>query len=92
VKFIEAVARMASDILDRILLVKRAEIAAAREKNELAAVRRQALSAPPVRDFVGAMRARNAAGQPAVIAEIKREKLSCARRIPEWPWIIYLKQ
>ncbi len=63
---------MASDILDRILLVKRAEIAAAREKNDLAAVRRQALSAPPVRDFAGAMRARIAAGQPAVIAEIKK--------------------
>ena len=63
---------MASDILDRILLVKRAEIAAAREKNDLAAVRSQALSAPPVRDFAGAMRARIAAGQPAVIAEIKK--------------------
>jgi len=63
---------MASDILDRILVVKRAEIAAAREKNDLAAVRRQALSAPPVRDFAGAMRARIAAGQPAVIAEIKK--------------------
>jgi len=65
---------MASDILDRILQVKRGEIAAAREKSDLAAVRRQALSvsAPPVRDFTGAMRARIAAGQPAVIAEIKK--------------------
>jgi len=63
---------MPGDILDRILAVKRGEIAAAKMRNDLSAIRRQALSAPPVRDFIGAMRARIAAGHPAVIAEIKK--------------------
>ncbi len=63
---------MSGDILDRILAVKREEIAAAKASNDLTVIRCQALSAPPVRDFVGAIRARIAAGHPAVIAEIKK--------------------
>jgi indole-3-glycerol phosphate synthase len=59
-------------ILDRILAVKRGEIAAARARVPQAAIEKRASEAPPVRDFVQAMRARIAAGRPAVIAEIKR--------------------
>jgi indole-3-glycerol phosphate synthase len=61
-----------SDILERILAVKAEEVAAAKAHTPLAAIRAQAEQAPPVRDFVGAMRARIAVGEPAVIAEIKR--------------------
>lgn len=55
-------------ILERILEVKRAEIAAAKEKTPLAAVEARARSAAMPRDFVGALRAK----RPAVIAEIKK--------------------
>ncbi|MGQ9686645.1 MAG: indole-3-glycerol phosphate synthase TrpC [Thiobacillaceae bacterium] len=61
-----------SDILNRILTVKREEIAAARRKQPLESIREAAAWAPPPRDFVGAMRDRIAAGCPAVIAEIKK--------------------
>lgn len=61
-----------SDILDKILAVKAAEVAAARQTAPLEAVREAAELAPPSRDFVGALRARLAAGRPAVIAEIKK--------------------
>jgi indole-3-glycerol phosphate synthase len=61
-----------SDILDKIVAVKREEIAAAQKKRPLAAVRADAESRVLTRDFVGAMRARIAAGQSAVIAEIKK--------------------
>lgn len=61
-----------SDILDKILAVKREEVAAARAAQPDAAVRAEAEAQPPARDFVAAMRAKIAAGQPAVIAEIKR--------------------
>jgi indole-3-glycerol phosphate synthase len=61
-----------SDILERILAVKAEEVAAAKAHTPLAVVRARAEQAPPVRDFVGAMRAKIAAGEPAVIAEIKR--------------------
>lgn len=59
-------------ILDRILNTKRAEIAAARRRVPDAEMERRARAAPPARDFVGALRAKIAAGAPAVIAEIKR--------------------
>lgn len=55
-------------ILERILAVKRAEIAAAKEKTPLAAVEARARNAAMPRDFVGALRAK----RPAVIAEIKK--------------------
>jgi indole-3-glycerol phosphate synthase len=61
-----------SDILRRILATKRAEVAAARAAEPLDAVERNARAAPPPRDFAGALRAKIAAGRPAVIAEIKR--------------------
>jgi indole-3-glycerol phosphate synthase len=61
-----------SDILSRILAVKRKELAAAQREAPLAAVRAVAEAAPAARDFVGALRAAVAAGRPAVIAEIKK--------------------
>ena len=61
-----------SDILTRILAVKQQEIAAARARMPLDAVRRAAESAPPVRDFHGAMAAKIATGHAAVIAEVKK--------------------
>ncbi len=61
-----------SDILERILATKRAEVAVARAAIPLAEIERRARAAPPARDFVGALRAKIAAGKPAVIAEIKR--------------------
>ncbi len=63
---------MSADILDRILAVKREEVAAAKASRPLAAVRDEAEAQPPARDFVGAIRAKIAAGRPAVIAEIKK--------------------
>jgi indole-3-glycerol phosphate synthase len=61
-----------SDILRRILATKRTEVAAARVAVPLEAVERNARAAPPPRDFASALRAKIAAGKPAVIAEIKR--------------------
>ena len=61
-----------SDILHRILAVKRDEVAAARATMPLAERRAMAEEAPAPRDFLGALRGRMAAGQPAVIAEIKK--------------------
>jgi indole-3-glycerol phosphate synthase len=61
-----------ADILDRILAVKAEEIALAKRSRDLASIRREAESAETPRDFVGALRAKIAAGRPAVIAEIKK--------------------
>ena len=61
-----------TDLLDKIIAVKREEIAAAMKQKPLAVVRADAESRILTRDFVGAMRAKIAAGQPAVIAEIKK--------------------
>ena len=61
-----------SDILNQIVNVKREEVAAAIKKKSLAAMRADAESRVLTRDFVGAMRAKIAAGQAAVIAEIKK--------------------
>jgi indole-3-glycerol phosphate synthase len=61
-----------SDVLERILAVKRDEVAAARRDKPLETLRREAEAAPAPRDFVGALRAKIAAGQAAVIAEIKK--------------------
>ncbi len=61
-----------SDILNKILAVKRDEVAAAQASLPLAALRAQAEAQPPARDFLGAIRAKIAAGKPAVIAEIKK--------------------
>ena len=61
-----------SDILEKIVAVKRQEIAAAVRRKSFADMRADAESRVLTRDFVGAMRAKHAAGQPAVIAEIKK--------------------
>jgi len=61
-----------SDILDKILATKGREIAAARARIDDNAVRAASAAAPPVRGFEAAMRAKVAAGQAAVIAEVKK--------------------
>lgn len=61
-----------ADILQRILAVKAGEVARSKQARPTDTVRKEAQSAPPPRDFVGAIRKRIAAGQPAVIAEIKQ--------------------
>ncbi|WP_322993878.1 indole-3-glycerol phosphate synthase TrpC [Limnohabitans sp.] len=61
-----------SDILDKIVAVKREEVAAALKQKSLAVVRADAESRVLTRDFEGAMRTKIAAGQAAVIAEIKK--------------------
>jgi indole-3-glycerol phosphate synthase len=55
-------------ILDRILEVKRGEIADAKARVSLSSLEKQAVAAGVVRDFVGALRAK----KPAVIAEVKK--------------------
>ena len=60
------------DILDKIVAVKREEIAAAQRRMPLAAMRADAESRVLARDFEGALRTKIAAGQSAVIAEIKK--------------------
>jgi indole-3-glycerol phosphate synthase len=61
-----------SDILDKIVAVKHQEVAAARKRKPLDIVRADAESRVLTRDFVGALRAKISAGQPAVIAEVKK--------------------
>jgi len=61
-----------SDILNRILATKREEISAVLTHTSLAEIQAVARNATPARDFVGAMRSKIAAGQAAVIAEIKK--------------------
>jgi indole-3-glycerol phosphate synthase len=61
-----------SDILDKIVAVKREEVAAAVRQKPLAVVRADAESRVLTRDFEGALRAKISAGQAAVIAEIKK--------------------
>ena len=61
-----------SDILDRIVAVKRQEVAAGRARRDLASVRAAAEASAPARDFAGALRRRVGAGDVAVIAEIKK--------------------
>jgi len=61
-----------SDILESIVAVKHQEVAAARKRKSLEAVRQDAESRVLTRDFVGAIRSKMAAGQPAVIAEVKK--------------------
>ena len=61
-----------SDILQQIVEVKHQEVAAAKKRKSFEAMRADAESRVLTRDFVGALRARIAAGKPAVIAEIKK--------------------
>ena len=61
-----------TDILDKIVAVKREEVAAALKRKSLDLVRADAESRVLTRDFVGALRAKLAQGQAGVIAEIKK--------------------
>ncbi|CAN5914254.1 indole-3-glycerol phosphate synthase TrpC [soil metagenome] len=61
-----------TDILNKIVAVKREEIAAARLRREPASVRRDAEQLGGLRDFVGSLRSKIAAGRAGVIAEVKK--------------------
>ena len=64
-----------SDILKKILATKQDEVAAAQASKPLAEIRAEAearVKTDPARDFVGAIRAKLAAGRAAVIAEVKK--------------------
>ena len=61
-----------SDILERIVAVKKDEVAAARKRRSAASLRGDAEGRRDVRPFEAALRDKAAAGRPAVIAEIKK--------------------
>jgi indole-3-glycerol phosphate synthase len=61
-----------SDILERIVAVKREEIAAAKLQRSLASLRREAEARRGGRGFVGALQGKLAEGRAAVIAEVKK--------------------
>jgi indole-3-glycerol phosphate synthase len=61
-----------SDILQRIIAVKREEVATALVGRDATVLRAEAAAMPAPRDFVGALRERLDAGRAAVIAEIKK--------------------
>ena len=63
---------MAADILEKILDVKREEVAAAKSSRSSVAVRAEAEQAEPARGFVAAIRTRVGAQKTAVISEIKK--------------------
>lgn len=59
-------------VLDRILLRKQEEVAERKQRTPLAEVQAAARAQAPARGFITALRQRIDAGQPAVIAEIKK--------------------
>ena len=61
-----------SDILQKIVAVKREEIAAAKARRSAASLRDEAEARRDVRDFIGSLRERMAAGHAGVIAEVKK--------------------
>lgn len=61
-----------SDILDKIVAVKREEVAAGKARRSLASWREEAESRRDVRGFGAALRAKVTAGRAAVIAEVKK--------------------
>ena len=65
-----------TNILDRIVSVKRDEVAAGRRRCDLAAMRARAEAQPGARDFVGALRGRIASGSAAEIG-----RASCRERV-----------
>jgi indole-3-glycerol phosphate synthase len=73
-----------SDILNKIVAVKREEVAEGLKRKSLQAMRADAESRVLTRDFLGAMRAKIAAGQSAVIAEIKKASPSKGVLRPEF--------
>jgi indole-3-glycerol phosphate synthase len=60
------------NVLERIMAVKRVEIAAAKTSVSLEQLNARARAASPPREFVAAVRKKLAGGRAAVIAEIKR--------------------
>jgi indole-3-glycerol phosphate synthase len=60
------------NVLERIMAVKRAEVAAAKDAVPLSEVQSRAADAPPCRDFISSLKKKIAGASPAVIAEIKR--------------------
>lgn len=68
-----------SDILKKILTVKKQEINAAKALKPYPSLLREAQSALPPRDFAAAIRNKITAGHPAVIAEIKQASPSKGR-------------
>ena len=61
-----------TDILEKILTRKREEVAERRVLTSLADLAARAADGPPVRGFAAAIERRIAAGDPAVIAEVKK--------------------
>ncbi|MFM1815960.1 MAG: hypothetical protein RLZ98_2655 [Pseudomonadota bacterium] len=61
-----------TDILAKITHYKREEVAAAKARRSLSKIETDAKSAPPVRPFATGLATRIAAGQPALVAEIKK--------------------
>jgi indole-3-glycerol phosphate synthase len=61
-----------SDILNKILDTKRAEVAQAKQQKSMSDLHAEIAAQSPARDFVGSIRAKIAQGLPAVIAEIKK--------------------
>jgi indole-3-glycerol phosphate synthase len=61
-----------SDVLDRIVAVKREEVAAAKALRDGVSLRAQAEAMPAARGFAAALRSKIAQGRAAVIAEVKK--------------------
>ncbi len=68
-----------SDILQRILVTKRREVAEAKLKLPTVEIEARARNMPAARDFAGAIRAKLTAGKLALIAEIKKASPSAGR-------------
>jgi indole-3-glycerol phosphate synthase len=65
-----------ANILDQIIATKKREVADAKARVSVSQLHAEIAARSPTRDFVGAMRAKHAAGKAAVIAEIKRKSPS----------------
>lgn len=61
-----------NDVLERIVAVKRDEVATAKARMDAAALRAQAEAMPAARGFAAALRGKIAQGHAAVIAEVKK--------------------
>jgi indole-3-glycerol phosphate synthase len=61
-----------SDVLEKINAVKRASVAARKQRTPLSEIEQRAKAASPVRGFTAALSAKVASGQYALIAEIKK--------------------
>lgn len=59
-------------VLDRILVRKQEEVAVLKAQKSLAEIKAEALAMPAPRGFYAALKEKVAAGEPAVIAEIKK--------------------